>query len=524
MTKKRIYEAEEYEAAIAQRDAALREVDGLKAANEELRQAKETALRELQEARAERSQQVRAEIKENMRRFDDEGMQRVTALNEESRQVREQDAAREAMSVEARERIAQLEGENAQLKAENELLKAENAELREVVSQLTQKVELQEAKIQGQAERIQLQSQQIQGQQKQIEQQAEQIQGQQGRIDQQHDRLEAQQGQIAGQQAQIDEILAHIGKAPAMQQEQQADQAQEAEAEQAKAQPSAAQQQQPAAAGPVWLGSGMSMYVSREGNVFSQGANGDYNYDSLYTANLRSNPDLYKASVLRAGGAFNEDGDVIQYDQDGNAINGLAQDDSEWLEAYDGFEAAMTEAEEAYNQGIQDMDVDGLSQEEIDAQMGELTEARETAQNEAQDKFDAFLESQEQGNSISGSKEAGESLQPGQRQEQQEEQQADFSRSQTVGGEPGPGKAEDAPEQAEGAEQGIQRSAGQVEQEPPAAEQPAEQFVVQDDPNQYPVEETATNERRAEQADAAVEAQSAEPPGVAPAPDQRLYL
>lgn len=449
LNRKRFYEAHEYDQAIQQRDAAFEQLEAMRADNARLQSEKERVLQELKDIRAEQSQQVQQQIKENMRNLDAQGMQKVIDLNNESLRQQREDQERAALSEFDHLQVARLQDENQRLKAENELLRAENAELKSLVIELSKKVDIQNTK-------IELQQTQIELQQTQISQ---------------------QQAQFEKQQTQIDSIVSRLDNAERidkpMQQSTERYQQAQASAE--------------ASVKPVWLGSSMSMHVTREGNVFVQGQNGDFNYDSGYTANLKANPDLYKASVLRAGGNFNQQGKVIQYDRDGNAINGPAQNNQQWLQAYNQYDQKMADAETAYEQGMTDMEVDGLSQDEIDDRVAALNEDRSLLETQARQEFDAFND-QEQGlNSIS-SGEVDAKLMLENRLSQEAEQQA-----------PEASQQQDEQQQA-----------------PEAEQQQGEQFAVEDNA-EYPIEDTPTNDRRLSQVGAEIDAQQAEPPGVAQA-------
>lgn len=539
LNKKRFYEAQEYETAIQQRNEAFQQIEALKLDKARLLAEKDRVTKELKDLRDEQSRQVQKAIKENMRNLDQQGMQKVIDLNNESIRQQREDQERAALSEFDHARVAQLEDENQRLRAENDLLRAENDELKSVVIELSKKVDLQNSK-------IELQQTQIELQQTQINQ---------------------QQAQFNQQQSQIDQIVSRLDNSeridtPMQQSTERYEQAQ-------------AQAVAQAAVKPSWLDSAMTMHVTREGNVHVQDANGDYNYSYGQTQNLKANPDLYKASVLHAGGAFNQQGKVIQYDQSGNPLNGPAQNNTQWLQAYDRCEQKMKDAEADYNRAMDEMEVEGLEQDEIDERVTALREDCAVAQTEAQQEFDAFKD-QEQGLNSIGSgdldaklmqeerlsqeadaqeskgeeatqneeqttddlqegtavdqQNAGDSLQPGRtlsksehEQEQQPEQaQGDESKAQMVGGD-GQGqsaaatKTPEAPEQVDASEQEIHRTAGQVEPEAQAEPERA-QFAVEDSTD-YPIEESPRNEYCESSANAAIEAQQAEPPGVAMSAD-----
>ena len=84
LNKKRFYEAQEYETAIQQRNEAFQQIEALKLDKARLLAEKDRVTKELKDLRDEQSRQVQKAIKENMRNLDQQGMQKVIDLNNES--------------------------------------------------------------------------------------------------------------------------------------------------------------------------------------------------------------------------------------------------------------------------------------------------------------------------------------------------------------------------------------------------------------------------------------------------------
>lgn len=290
--------------------------------------------------------------------------------------------------------------------------------------------------------------------------------------------------------------------------------------------------QQNGAPAPVWLDASKSAHVTREGNVFAMSANGDYGYDATATANLKNgNPDAYKAAVLQAGGGFNQTGQIVRYDQEGNPLNGPIQNNSAWLAAYQDHAAKLEEIEAQRQQEIEALYADGKTFDDVKDRQEEINakfDAEVMDQYDAWDQQQADIE-QQADQQAEQQQEGSETLLPSSSEQPERQQTDEMEKSSGRGA----GRGEDSTQEVEQQEQetkrttkveqpeavneellaAIDQQAAEPEPEPePVQKAPAEQerFEVIE-PGVEDAEVSPRDEQREQQCAEACEAQSAEP-------------